>query len=711
MTTTPPTTVREHRLAQRREESQQAAAHPVHELQMRAVVPQLEVRTVAISDPHHDRLSGTYEGQVDPTTGKRHGQGSMKWSHDGATYQGGWIHDKMHGTGILTSPDGRCYEGQFNQVDSTAPPFKNRHGQGSMIYNGRTYKGQWEQGQYHGFGVLTWSDGRRYEGQFRAGRFHGQGVLSWPDGQVYRGEFNHFRIRHVKDRFEQEDAAWFANAKRHANHDPNVPLEIRTIKKEGTIYHGQVNSVTKEKQGRGVMKWLQTGLTYDGEWVANQIHGSGVLSWTDGRRYQGSVQSGHLHGQGVLTWPAGQQYSGEFKSFSPHLVEATFRQESVAFFTKTVGRPQVHGTNTHSRSPSPSKAPAAAALQPIAPSSKSTTEPAGFQTVSESVNQTTSRTVNEKSTSVLSTAPLALAPIVTEMRHAVTLQGDKYHGEVDVATGQWHGLGKLVYASSGDVFEGQWLSGKRHGKGKVVNAAGAIVYEGDYQNHLRHGFGVANHSSGDKYEGEFQDGRPHGIGKMVYASSGDVFEGQWLSGKRHGKGKVVNAAGAIVYEGNYQNHMRHGFGVANYPSGDKYEGEFQDGRPHGKGVLIQPDGRCYEGTFEVDCKVGVLRLPNGEHYKGLFWSGKPHGRGGQYTWPAGAKYVGDFVRGVKQGQGKMVYPDKSSYSGAFFADKPHGRGVYTDVNGRSRPVTLKEGIHVPDTSPADTPDRDKKRVA
>ena len=55
--------------------------------------------------------------------------------------------------------------------------------------NGSRYKGEWEDGKYHGQGVFTWLDGGRHEGEFEDGLPNGQGVSIQPDGNRYEGEF------------------------------------------------------------------------------------------------------------------------------------------------------------------------------------------------------------------------------------------------------------------------------------------------------------------------------------------------------------------------------------------------------------------------------------------------------------------------------------------------------------------------------------------
>src|SRR5205807_1227668 len=66
------------------------------------------------------------------------------------------------------------------------------HGWGVKLFleNGYKYVGEFFEGDRQGTGVLTWPDGRRYEGQFKEYMMHGKGVFTWSQtGFQYEGEF------------------------------------------------------------------------------------------------------------------------------------------------------------------------------------------------------------------------------------------------------------------------------------------------------------------------------------------------------------------------------------------------------------------------------------------------------------------------------------------------------------------------------------------
>ena len=44
----------------------------------------------------------------------------------------------------------------------------------------------------------------------------------------------------------------------------------------------------------------------NGEWRDNNMHGSGVYTWKDGRMYEGDYENDRKHGYGIYTWNDGK---------------------------------------------------------------------------------------------------------------------------------------------------------------------------------------------------------------------------------------------------------------------------------------------------------------------------------------------------------------------------------------------------------------------
>ena len=55
---------------------------------------------------------------------------------------------------------------------------------------------------------------------------------------------------------------------------------------------------------------------------------------------------------------------------------------------------------------------------------------------------------------------------------------------------------------------------------------------------------------------------------------------------------------------------------------------------------------------------------------------------GIYTWPDGAKYSGDFHKGLRSGQGRYEFKDGSVYVGEWQNGKYHGKGDCHWSDGR-----------------------------
>ena len=89
-------------------------------------------------------------------------------------------------------------------------------------------------------------------------------------------------------------------------------------------------------------------------------------------------------------------------------------------------------------------------------------------------------------------------------------------------------------------------------------------------------------------------------------------------------------------------------------------------------------GHCYKGYASG---MGVARSVDGRRrYQGHFVRGWFEGKG-RYDWGNGVVYTGEFMHGVRTGQGTIVYADHSSYHGSFRNGLYDGNGRYVDANG------------------------------
>lgn len=140
-----------------------------------------------------------------------HGQLKIFYSSgDSLIYHGQFLHDLMHGQGVLF--DGRLgykYQGHFtNNLKDGSGEMKFQEGAYYRGYlddeefNGRGffrygtdstefayYNGAWRHGKWHGRGLLKYKDGGTYTGEFFEGKMQGEGKRVFKDGSYIRGHF------------------------------------------------------------------------------------------------------------------------------------------------------------------------------------------------------------------------------------------------------------------------------------------------------------------------------------------------------------------------------------------------------------------------------------------------------------------------------------------------------------------------------------------
>ena len=170
----------------------------------------VQVRDQYVLDANSKRI-GRFTGSIDKRSGMPHGKNAGRMEYPGATslefesYEGDWDqgswtgygrHEKAngdvyngeflfnvkHGTGIYTYRDGRrTFQGRYRDGHRV---------EGKMTYgDGSVYIGAWFNGQRHGRGLYTFGDGTSYEGEFQKDMLDGMGTLTFPDGFSFVGEF------------------------------------------------------------------------------------------------------------------------------------------------------------------------------------------------------------------------------------------------------------------------------------------------------------------------------------------------------------------------------------------------------------------------------------------------------------------------------------------------------------------------------------------
>lgn len=111
----------------------------------------------------------------------------------------------------------------------------------------------------------------------------------------------------------------------------------------------------------------------------------------------------------------------------------------------------------------------------------------------------------------------------------------------------------------------------------------------------------------------------------------------------------------------------------------RYVGATTAGVPDGYGVLYLGDGGVLEGDFsqgELTCQLGCRRWSDGSSYTGPLRDGEAHGHG-RYISASGETYEGEFVAGLRHGEGLLRDTlQKFEYRGGFENHHFCGKGKY-----------------------------------
>lgn len=202
-----------------------------------------------------------------------------------------------------------------------------------------------------------------------------------------------------------------------------------------------------------------------------------------------------------------------------------------------------------------------------------------------------------------------------------------------------------------------------------------------------------------EYVGEFRDGKFHGSGILRLKNSRDFqfYTGTWQFGRQHGIGKFVWTDDQNVsvpgnsestnncqrfYLGQCKNGMRHGFGQYQWDENRKYVGYYKFDQLCGNGIFTCKAGTI-DGEWQANKKHGLCTImwPGGlPKFVGNYDRGRRIGNG-TYYWSDGAVFVGEWNGSNRHGHGVMKFSNKLIFEGEYFDDLRHGHGklIWTDT--------------------------------
>jgi hypothetical protein len=247
------------------------------------------------------------------------GRGVMKYSR-GDMYEGSFLHGVFYGEGKFTWSDGSYYEGQYrytktNKITEAHVPVANgkRHGFGLRVFaNGAKYKGAWTNDKMDGAGELIQADGARFEGVFTNGLKHGYGIETignllainyiCPMGHRHKGiGFCRYEGDYKKGFFHgqgtyrcldgREYKGFFADGKRNG------------FGRQEYLREGDKGDLARQCIG-GRHSMYRVDF-YEGNWVDNERHGAGTVTYINGDTVSGNFVNGTVDGFAEYTFVSG----------------------------------------------------------------------------------------------------------------------------------------------------------------------------------------------------------------------------------------------------------------------------------------------------------------------------------------------------------------------------------------------------------------------
>eukprot|EP00796_Vickermania_ingenoplastis_P010470 gene10470-7275_t len=570
----------------------------------------------------------TYFGNVDPINGTPHGLGIMLFKFREALAPARGVTDTALTSRFSTGDryGGRWEDGRF-------------HGAGVLISSTCTYIGSWSQGRPHGKGVIQYSKSYvdREEGNtgFGGAMWRGLARLSPFEAagnkpQEYTGDFHRDHHRHGEGKMryyngDTYEGSWVENVRNGYG---------KFVGADGQMYKG--HWLNDERHGRGTIQYPD-GSLFKGVLVHNKREGPGTLRCANGDEYSGQFTEDNIDGDGIMRYKNGDVYEGQWKDGRRQGEGEYTLKKTGACMRGTFVRGLIHG--------------------------KGTVTVPGISLFSGSFNR------------------------------GIRSEGTMYW--LDAAEAEFKNM---------TCYQGEWRGEQIVGKGLLWFRDGGFYY-GCFQQNKREGKGNMHYRDGSEYSGNFHDGAPHGWGVMQ-DPTGKIRAGVWAHGKLlegytggwngetlHGMGHISVAVRRLFSPSPFSSTAV-GRGSSDAAEAEvaertscfmEFKGLFHKGAREGPGVLKLPSAGHGHGPWEA-LLVGKREDKNGttktyrarQHViSGCWKSNKLECSRGVWAFPSGEVYAGAFVNnGREDACGRLWLPDGSVFVGGWARNAPSGKGTF-----------------------------------
>lgn len=308
--------------------------------------------------------------------GKKHGKGVFLFYHYRSKtfvgkYMGSWKDDMPTGEGTFFDKDGHVIiQDSFTNDEILSAENLQYKYEGELVNGKRDgfgilknlatgnfiYVGEWQNGLYHGQGVLYDYMFKKYEGEFYQGQFHGEGTSyhpyrgqeeeavhqrgTWEHGVFQKGSTFHEILCETFDEIEYYGEGYYNEknmfvfhgyGKYYIAHDAILSYEGqwmhgvkfgvgKAFHENGKVaYEGRWKKGKRDNFGKEYDKYGH--LLYDGQWIRDKRDGFGLLYDTKESHliYSGDFKNNKKHGKGTRFHADGDIfYEGFFENNKRH---------------------------------------------------------------------------------------------------------------------------------------------------------------------------------------------------------------------------------------------------------------------------------------------------------------------------------------------------------------------------------------------------------
>ena len=196
------------------------------------------------------------------------------------------------------------------------------------------------------------------------------------------------------------------------------------------------------------------------------------------------------------------------------------------------------------------------------------------------------------------------------------------------------------------------VANKPSSKKLVVYYGGDFAYGEMTEDFKRNGYVNYQSITGPRVAGYFEDNDRHGKVNIDFDEA-CLFTGYYNKDLKNGFGQFKSETEG--FQGNFVDGHLSGYGRY-WTSQNFYEGFWSEGRMHGYGVEIMSNSDCYLGEYVRGKKegLGFYLYAKGGYYYGFFKNSEKTEMGAQYNTNHKCYYLGEFKNDARDGRGMQM---------------------------------------------------------